>query len=235
MANNKSTNSKELTRRDFIKNLAAAGGAVALFSNIGFLYCGTDDKGVIKAIIVDYNKCAGCRTCEAVCSAFNHKQIVNGESLPGLGNPFLSNIRINHYNPDVDIPVVCAMCPDAPCIEACPVPVDPETERKALYKDEKTFVIKNDIERCIGCGKCANACETLRAGVIIPNPETNKPERICNLCNGDPQCVKSCPFEALSYIEVDTKKELYGMSADNIAKELNKRFYGIGEKEVIDG
>ena len=230
MTNTNSANSKDLTRRDFIKNLAVGSGTIALFSNFGLLHFNADDKGIIRAIVVDYNKCTGCRTCETVCSAFNHKQIVKGETLMGLGNPFLSNIKIHHYNPDVDVAAVCAMCPDAPCIEACPVPEDPETGRKALYREKNTFVIKNDTARCIGCGSCANACKTQRVGIIKPNPETNKPEHICTLCNGNPQCVTYCPFDALSYVEVDSKREFYGIAPGIIAGELSKRFYNIQEE-----
>ncbi len=218
-----------ISRRDFIKNLTVGVSAFAFSSYFGFLHLSADEEGVIRAIIVDYDKCTGCRTCEAVCSAFNDQQIVNGETLPGSGNPFYSNIKVQHFNPDVDVPALCALCPDAPCIKACPVPADSETGRKALYRDENIFTIKSDPERCIGCGKCAEACKAQGVGVIIPNHQTNKPERICTLCDGDPQCVKYCPFGALSYVEVDTKKEFYGMSPDDIAKELNKRFYDIQE------
>ena len=217
--------SKDLDRRNFIKKVVFGGGTIVLFSNFGFLHLSTDKRGIIRAVVVDYNKCTGCRTCETVCSSYNHKEDVNGKNLPGLGNPFYSNIKVYNYNPDADVPVVCAMCPDSPCIETCPVSPDPQTGRKALYRDEKTFAIKNDEKRCIGCGMCSEICKTKRVGVIVSNPETNKPERICTLCDGDPQCVKNCPYDALSYIEVDTKRELFGMSPDDIAKELSKQFY----------
>ena len=176
-------------------------------------------------IVVDYSKCTGCRTCETVCSAFNRKKQVDGQLVRGLGNPFYSNIRVHSYNPDVDIPNICQMCPDNPCIEACPVSPDPKTGRKALYRDEKTFAIKNDPARCTACGKCAEACKTKRAGVIILNPQTNKPERMCNLCGGDPQCVKNCPYDALSYVKVDSNREFFAMSPEKIAKELTERWY----------
>jgi len=73
---------------------------------------------------------------------------------------------------------------------------------------------------------CAEACKTQRVGVIIPNPVTNQPERMCTLCGGDPQCVKNCPFGALSYVEVDTAREHYGMYPDAVAGELSMRYYG---------
>lgn len=214
-----------LTRRDFIKKTVLGGGALFLSGNFGILRVAegvTDENSFYYMIVVDYTKCTGCRTCEAVCSAYNNKQSVKGEKLNGLGNPYFSNIRVYSYNPDADIPAVCAMCPDNPCINVCPVEPDPQTGKKALYRDEKTFTIKSDLERCISCGECAKAC---RVGIIIPNPETNKPERMCTLCNGDPQCVKYCPYGALSKVRVDTGREFYGMKPDNIAEALIKRWY----------
>ncbi|NIO29769.1 MAG: 4Fe-4S dicluster domain-containing protein [Candidatus Latescibacteria bacterium] len=178
-------------------------------------------------ILVDFNKCTGCRTCETVCGQYNHKAVVNGEQLLGLGNPYLSNIRVYSFNPDVDVPIVCVMCRDNPCIEACPVEED-EDGRRALYRDPKTLAIKNDPERCITCGACAEACRTQRVEAIVPNPKTNRPERMCTLCDGDPQCVKYCPYGALDHIVGGyIGGSHYGLPAEKIAKELIERWYGV--------
>ena len=113
----------------------------------------------------------------------------------------------------------CIAC-GARCETSCP--------KDCITMDDNGEPIINTNE-CIGCGKCAEACKTKSVGVIVPNPETDKPEHFCTLCDGDPQCVKYCPFDALAYVEVDTKRKFYGMSPDTIAKELNKRFYNIQE------
>ncbi len=222
------------SRRDFIKQMALGGGAAVILGNFGLLHLSSvkAQEGVTyRMIAVDLKRCTGCRTCEAVCSAYNHKEQVNGELLDGLGNPCLTNIRVHTFNPDVDVPAVCAMCPDNPCIMACPVEPHPETGRRALYRDEQTGAIKNDLERCIACGSCAKACKEQRVGVIYPNPETNKPERMCTLCDGDPQCVKYCPYDALLYVEADLEREFYGKSPELIAEELTRRWYATGGKE----
>ena len=233
MENQKENN--HLSRRGFLRNIALGTGATILFSNYSLVTWYKDEEGILKGIVVDFDKCTGCKTCETACSAFNHKVKVNGKMVNGLGNPWLANIRVHHFNPDVDIPNVCQMCPDAPCIAACPVEPDKTTGRRALYRDEEHQTIKCDSERCIGCSSCALACEKERAGIIIPNPETGNPERMCTLCDGDPQCVKNCPFGALSVVTVDTDREFFGMSPRDIATELMKKFYKIGEKEVIYG
>ena len=231
---NKKTNDS-LSRRDFLRNVAFGTGATLMLTNFSLVSWRIDSEGILRGIVVDFDKCSGCRTCETVCSASNHKVKLEGEVIEGLGNPWLANIRVHRFNPDVDIPNVCQMCPDAPCIEACPVEPDPNTGNRALYRDEKHQTITCDTKRCIGCSSCALACENERAGVIISNPETGSPERMCTLCEGDPQCVKICPYEALSLVEVDTNREFYGMSPKDIATKLMKKFYKIGEMEVTNG
>ena len=100
--------------------------------------------------------------------------------------------------------------------------------------DTATLAIKNDPNRCTGCGSCAEACSARSVGVIVPNLETNKPERMCTLCGGDPQCVKYCPYGALSLVEVNPDGEFYRMPPDIIAKELTKRWYTIQRQEDKD-
>lgn len=213
------------SRRKFMKAAFGSGAMVVLgqFGLFRWAHAQPGEEKILTMIVVDYDKCTGCRTCETVCSAYNHKQTVNGETLNGLGNPEMANIRVFPYNPDVDIPAVCAMCPDNPCVAACPVDPDPQTGRRALYREEKNHTIKNDLKRCIACGSCAEAC---RVGVIRPNAETDMPERMCTLCGGNPQCVKYCPFEALSQVKVDTSKKYYAMKPDQIAQQLIKEWYG---------
>lgn len=215
----------EQSRRDFLQTLAIGAGGIALMGSYGFIFPGESLNGETKAIVVDFSKCAGCRTCETACSAFNHKVSINGNKMKGLGNPDLSNIKVWHYNPDVDIPVTCFICEDSPCIEICPVDPDPITGRKALYRDETFHTIKNDLDRCIACEKCSRACREKSGAVIFPNLKTGMPERMCTLCDGDPQCVKYCPYGALQYLSITTEMQLRNQSPEKIAEELTRHFY----------
>ncbi|MEN2985616.1 MAG: 4Fe-4S dicluster domain-containing protein [Thermodesulfovibrionaceae bacterium] len=221
---------KNLTRRQFIKATGTC-AALVLAHKYGICSIAWADptKKTLKMVLVDYSKCTGCRTCEAVCSSHNNPVTLDGEKLPGLGNPIYSKIRIHSFNPDVDIPNVCAMCPDTPCVNACPVKPEPKTGRKAIYRDEKTLTIQTDLNRCISCGSCAKACAEKRTGVIELDTKTGKPRGICNLCGGAPQCVKLCPFDALSFVEVKTNRKFYGQSPQKIATILAKQWYGIAD------
>jgi len=61
--------------------------------------------------MIDYQKCTGCETCEAACSA-KHE---------GAINPFESRIRIIKWEIEgKGIPVTCNQCHSAPCQAVCP-------------------------------------------------------------------------------------------------------------------
>lgn len=219
---------KIFTRREFIKTAGIATAMLFIdkFEFPSLSWASTKKKN-LKMIAVDYSKCTGCKTCEAVCSAYNNPVIVNGEKLPGLGNPKFSRICVHTFNPDVDVPNVCVMCPDLPCVNSCPVAPEPKTGKRAIYRDEKTLTIKTDMKRCIGCGNCAKTCAEKRTGIIEIDPNTGKPVGICNLCGGEPQCVKHCPFNALSVVDVNLNRKFYGQSPEKIAKTLAKQWYGV--------
>lgn len=216
---------KTSSRRDFLKLLAIGGGGIIVLGNFRFLFANDTKNGILKAIIVDFDKCAGCHTCETVCSAFHYQVAIDGEKLNGLGNPKLANIRVKHNNPDVDIPTVCANCPESPCVKYCPSEPDKLTGHKAIYRDTETMVIKTNHKQCISCGSCASNCEREGAGIIVMNPETEHPEHICDHCGCNPQCVKYCPYGALALREVDVTNAYFGMTHSEIAEKLFERYY----------
>ncbi|HQQ12440.1 MAG TPA: 4Fe-4S dicluster domain-containing protein [Bacteroidales bacterium] len=213
-----------MNRKTFLQHLGlVAGGTVCLSSTATPRYFFTALSGT-KAIVVDYARCTGCRTCEAVCSASNHKVEIAGVALPGIGNPAQSNIKVWRYNPPADIAVTCFLCDDAPCVAACPVKPDPKTGRKALYRDENLQTIKCDANRCIGCQSCSDACRENRGQVLWPDDE-GSPTGMCTLCHGDPQCVQWCPYGALSFLEITPDMPYREMHPDMIASLMQEKFY----------
>lgn len=213
------------SRRNFLKRMAIGTGGLIVLGNFGVIFrLQGAPANEIRGIVVDFSKCAGCRTCETVCSAFNHPVELDGEAFPGLGNPWLSNIKVQWFNPDVDIPMVCSLCDDAPCIEACPVEPDELTGRKAMFHDPLTRTVRNNPEVCIGCGRCARACRTQRTGVIQMSAG-RRPFGMCTLCSGDPQCVKHCPFDALKFVEYEGNQDFRGQKPEAIARILIRQFY----------
>jgi carbon-monoxide dehydrogenase iron sulfur subunit len=135
-----------------------------------------------KILYIDPSKCTGCRTCEIVCSIKNE----------GMVNPVLSRIRMvaDKYR-GLRIPMVCQQCQDAICVSVCPV--------GALWRDNELGVVKLNEDRCIGCKVCVIACPF--GGVVI-NPLSGRIFK-CELCDGDPECVRFCDDKAITYVEPD--------------------------------
>jgi Fe-S-cluster-containing dehydrogenase component len=106
-------------------------------------------------------------------------------------NPMKSRIRVVRLNPLINLSLACRLCEDPPCVAACP--------RDALTQSEETGIIQVDEDRCNGCGWCIEACDY---GAVTLHPE-NKIVFICDLCDGDPECVKWCPEEALDFVTAD--------------------------------
>lgn len=129
-----------------------------------------------KSLQFDLDKCTGCRTCEMVCSLTH----------TGECNPLKSRIHVTRMKLDgVMIPVYCKQCVNAPCAKNCP--------ENAIYRDEKTGVVLIDYAKCIGCKNCIQYCPF---GAMTLDPETEQVIK-CDLCGGDPQCVKYCIDNAL--------------------------------------
>lgn len=133
-----------------------------------------------KTVIVDYEKCVGCKTCEQACSA---KQV-------GIVEPSLSRIGITRFQMGIEnFPIVCQQCQSAPCQAVCPI--------KAISMDEILGRIVIDYDKCIGCRLCVAICPF---GCMMFD-RLNKKVFKCQLCDGDPICVKFCQHGALQYVE----------------------------------
>jgi carbon-monoxide dehydrogenase iron sulfur subunit len=136
-----------------------------------------------KYIACDPAACTGCRLCEFACSLARE----------GSYDLDLSRIHVARPEPTLSIAVACRLCPDAPCVRACP--------RSALRIDPDDGVIEVTPTLCTGCGWCIEACDF---GAISLDRST-KCVVICDLCrdSGDPACVRGCPKEALSVKSVE--------------------------------
>jgi Fe-S-cluster-containing hydrogenase component 2 len=200
---------KKVTRRDFLRDAAVVGGAVA---GAGVLAgCGPEapppspeviketvevTKVVEKEVPVEvikevpaelqqaighivYNpgKCTGCRTCMTVCSLY-HEGVVNPElARIQVIAPVLKIFEAEGYT--------CKQCEGPECLYACPV-------EGALHIDEATGARVIDEDKCIGCKQCIEACPQYPNTPIRYDAEREICIK-CDLCGGDPLCVKFCP------------------------------------------
>jgi Fe-S-cluster-containing hydrogenase component 2 len=167
-------------------------------------------------IVRDYLKCSGCRRCELACS-MHHEDWMWPEA---------SRIRVFMPFPGVEVPHFCAQCADYPCVDSCP--------EDALTVDEETSAVLVDREKCTSCGLCIKACP---GQVPFLHPGDNK-ATICDLCGGDPECVKVCReagYNALQLVheEPDVNRKLFSMHPIVVAKDLAVNMFGEKGEEVI--
>ncbi|MCM8814551.1 MAG: 4Fe-4S binding protein [Candidatus Omnitrophica bacterium] len=142
-------------------------------------------KGII---VVDPDKCLGCKTCEIECSIYHSSTKDLSFSTLSKNPP---RIKLKQSKNRV-VPIQCYHCEAAPCIAACPA--------KAIIKDGKTsaIIIKSDL--CVGCNACVIVCPY---GVL--ELKHGKGVIKCDLCfmrlekGQKPACVCGCPTGALKF------------------------------------
>ena len=76
-------------------------------------------------------------------------------------------------------------------MNVCPV--------KAISRDEELGRIFVDYDVCIGCRSCVGVCPFGAMSFNIKDKQVFK----CDLCDGEPQCVRFCEEKAVDFLEVD--------------------------------
>lgn len=133
------------------------------------------------------SKCTGCGICEAVCSLHHFGVVSMPLSAIKVEKDYYSWMNREAPHLVTITRVVCRHCPgESACKLACPV--------NAISRVDGAVVI--DKEKCIKCGACVRACPY--GAVWLVNKQIIK----CDLCGGDPQCVKFCPPRVLQYVVV---------------------------------
>jgi len=139
-------------------------------------------------LLVDPEKCDGCRRCEMICSLAK-----TGNEF----NPMKARIRIMKKEAmGIDVPMVCRHCEDPPCRKVC--------STNAIYRDRKTGATLINEHLCIGCRECMLVCPF---GALAFDPI----KRViinCDLCQGKPKCVEVCLNDAIKYVRAD-RADLY--------------------------
>jgi Fe-S-cluster-containing hydrogenase component 2 len=131
-----------------------------------------------KRLTVVPERCSGCRLCEVACAIVRF----------GVNNPKKSCLRVMvaYPHPVIRMPIICHQCGDPKCAENCP------TDAIEVHDG----VVALDGEKCVSCDQCVISCPF---GAVFTHEDMATPFK-CDLCGGDPECVKICPKRALLYV-----------------------------------
>lgn len=184
----KDSKQEGITRRNFLLVGAGAGVAGLVVGGVGATQLApkTAAPEVIPLpttwIGRNLAACTGCRNCEIACSQKHENGAIRLAA---------SRIQVYEVTPGLEFPVTCYQCDETRCVTACP--------EGALKQDPANSTIILDEKKCLRtaqkgeCTKCADACP---GTTIMFHPDSSAP-LFCDLCGGDPECVKVCPDGAL--------------------------------------
>ena len=124
-------------------------------------------------------RCNGCGECMTACAL----------AKTGTPSPARSRIQIapGLANGEFEL-AICRQCGDPRCVDNCPA--------GALVKNVATGVVDWDGGKCIDCLLCTVGCAY---GGIALDGNTQRVIK-CDMCGGDPACVKACEPGALKYL-----------------------------------
>ena len=149
-------------------------------------------------ITLDLARCSGCSRCEVNCSFFHSGKI-------GRSGARIKVVKVEEIG--LDYPVVCQQCVERYCTK-CP--------EKAIQVDTLGQIIVSPT-LCTACGTCEIMCPI---GAIELYEEI---PHVCDLCGGDPRCVKACTLDAIRF-EPD-------LSGAVTLKDFKKASRGLGPEE----
>ena len=136
-----------------------------------------------KVLLHDSDKCTGCTFCMIIC-AFSHFNFCDYEysSIKIVDDPEQKGKFIASY---------CSHCEYPICEAACP--------KNAVKKDPQTGIVKINSMMCVGCKTCNVLCP-----IGVPWVHLNRRVSVkCDLCNGEPNCVRFCTSGALKFVPRD--------------------------------
>ena len=147
-----------------------------------------------KIIVVDEDRCLGCKQCMIECAMVHS----DAESLIETirSGKLQSRVHVESAG-QFGVPLQCRHCEDAPCLEICPT--------NAIHRDDDTEPVLIEKDKCIGCKFCLMVCPF----GVISLERSGKAVIKCDMCiertqkGEQPACVTGCPTKALQLVELD--------------------------------
>ena len=150
-----------------------------------------------RLVLVNQDLCTGCMACVEACSLAHENKCSYRRS------------RIVVEKDEVNaifLPLLCEMC-EAHCMYVCP--------DNAIHYDTELAMPIIDEEKCTGCMKCVRECPFQGINYDMMNKKALK----CDLCGGDPICVKVCDPKAL--VAIEPKKDLILKKYENACSKMH--------------
>ncbi|ACB39986.1 4Fe-4S dicluster domain-containing protein [Pyrobaculum neutrophilum] len=197
------------------------------------------------AVLVDLDKCIGCRACQVACKEWNGLSAERTQFQGVLTSPqsltskdwkvvfyYEGATRKRLLTPSGEVafsqvevaplPYNCMHCVEAPCARACPVGA-------IKVSPEGAVVIEKD--ECIGCGYCQMACP-----YDVPKRGDDGKFYKCTFCvdriqNGrEPACVEVCPTRVFTF---GPAKDVIERARQEEAK--GRKVYGLNVDRYVGG
>lgn len=103
-------------------------------------------------MVIDTKRCIGCQTCAMVCKVENNlpDDIWWNRILTVCGDNVDRSEGASNRLKMIYITLACQHCENPLCVQACP--------SGATFKREEDGLVMQDVDKCIGCRYCADAC-----------------------------------------------------------------------------
>ena len=231
-----SKSDSKLSRRDLLKTggtvVAATAATAVMPSTAGAM----SHEGARWAFVVDLRRCVGCRTCTVSCKAEFNVPL-------GRWNAVIKTVDWGTFpkNRRAFVPRLCNHCAGEsdkgvpPCVEKCPEAKSGKRMKlgKERYRTGATYkrpdgMILLDMDLCIGCYKCIDACpygvRYVDPAVKLKRADREKDLGVgkCTFCehrvaNGiEPSCVQACPHHARTFGDMNDS----GSKVSKLIKEF---------------
>jgi len=175
-----------------------------------------------KIIVFDPALCTGCMRCMTTCSTYNFGATSFSKSrIHMIRHEGYAITRMDEEDDLIFQPLVCQQCDKPYCSYFCPA--------HAIQRNIDTGAMVIDYDKCIGCRMCIVGCPF---GAMRYDPVKKQPFK-CQFCDGEPQCVRLCPTEALKFLP---KSQANLPKIDRLARKIvEQRPTAAEEKTVAEG
>jgi len=205
-----------VSRREFLKHAGVAGaaiGAVALPAVAARAATYKAGEGPRYAMVIDLRRCFGCHACSVACKAEQDVPLGFFKSWVMISERGTYPLVRRQF-----LPVLCNHCDNPPCVKACPT---------RATKQRKDGIVTQELQSCIGCKYCLQACPY---SIKYVDPRTETAQK-CDFCMHRvqqgllPACVNTCNARARIFGDInDPDSAVSRLIARNPVQTLRPEF-----------